>query len=602
MNKIKGLQFQKKLFILIALFLLSLFGILSVGVSIFVYRNSISDAEALHRETVEAQAQKVEQMILDMDAISVQLVGNSTIQNIFLDVAEQENTENYFENNLQKKRNLERECSYINMAKNMVDAIYIFREPYDFFSYNTERYDKKRVLGFLDSEEVHKYTDYQGEYYKVVGPHMDWWTSDEENKVISLIRPLVATYYSKEEIATIEVQYRYSKLQAICAQKDKSNGIAITIIDEATGEIIYPYDETEFSGCKDVPEIGEQKVQIIEMESGEKLAAYKHELKSCNWSIIGTQSYRQYMDSTRVILTLIAVLCIGFTVLALGGVFLVTRQLTLPIRNLRTSLGNITLDNVIITNNYEGNNEIELLQESFQQVLTALQKSAQQVTISQTAEYQAKIDALQAQINPHFLYNSLMSISAAGQERDALKVQNMCSQLSDLFRYASSGGGDASLNEEIDNVENYLAFMKFRYLDDLDFVFERCRTIEKVRVPKLILQPIIENCFQHGFYTVEPPFFVKISCFSEGKRWYLEIMDNGGGFTKERLEEIESLRKRIDEILVQRNHGERVDTYNMAILNVYARMKIRYGDKVTFSLKNREERGAVVLIGGELDG
>lgn len=602
MKKKQELYFQKKMFGLISAFLLTLFATLSIIISIYAYQNSIASSAALQEETVESCAQKLEQMIRDMDAISVQLASNSTIQNIFQDIALLEDHENYFENNAQARKNVEVECSSINMAPNMVDAIYIFREPYDFFSYNTERYDKVQVLQFLESEEIGQYKEYPNGYYRVLVPHINPWISEDERKVISLVRPLIATYYSREEVATLEVQYRYSRLQRICGQENTINHIQMLVLDNTTGKRIYPEELSDVTGLSEMPGISGGKVQIVKNDAGQKFAAYRYNLESCDWSIFGVQEYGQYMKSTWVILSLIAVLCIGFSMLTLTGVFLVTRQLTLPIRNLRAALGTITLDNVTITSDYEGNNEIELLQERFQQVLTALQQSAKQITIAQTAEYQARIEALQAQINPHFLYNSLMSISAAGQERDALKIQNMCSQLSDIFRYASSGGSEAALGEELDNVENYLAFMKFRYLENLNFSLERCKSIENISVPKLILQPVIENCFRHGFYMVEPPFFVKIVCGMRGEHWYVEVTDNGGGFPEEKLQEIFELQKKIDDDFMNKSYGRKMATQNMALLNVYARLKVRYQDNTVFIIQNIAERGAVVHIGGELDG
>ncbi|MCR5054911.1 MAG: histidine kinase, partial [Lachnospiraceae bacterium] len=410
-----------------------------------------------------------------------------------------------------------------------------------------------------------------------------------------------ATYYSKEEVATLEVQYQYSKVQRAC-MPDNKDQIELVVLDNSTGETVFPEESGIADEYPEIFSITDGKVHIIKDNMGRRAAVYRYDLTNCDWTVFGVQDYMEYMNSTWLILCLVIVLCIGFSVLTLAGVFLVTAQLTRPIRNLRGALKDITLDDVTITSEYEGNNEIELLQKRFQQVLTALQQSAKQISISQSAEYTARIEALQAQINPHFLYNSLMSISAAGQEGDSLKVQNMCSQLSDIFRYASAGGSLVTLSEELDNVENYLAFMKFRYLDDLNFTVERCEGIDKIKVPKLILQPIIENCFRHGFYMTVPPYHVEITCSINDNHWHLTITDNGGGFSDEKLQEIECLKKKIDDEFTGKNYVQSIDTQNMALLNVYARLKVRYRDDTVFMIENPVEGGAVVHIGGKTDG
>jgi len=604
MKRIQNLQFQKRLFAIIALFFLVMFGMVTVGICTYAYHNSIIKTSSLQKETVESYVGKIEQYICDMDSISTQLVGNRTIQSIFLNAAESKSDGNYFENNLADRKQLEVECCSINIANNSVDAIYIYQQPYNFFSYNTERYSNSKVMQILPFGELDWNIDdtEPRQYYRVSNPHTDLWTEYNGEKVISFFRPLTATYFTKEKVAMIEVQNRYSRLVDICTDYTGSSDVKISIIDNESGHYIFPAEEVDMIKIAGMSasDINDGDVQIVKTESGKKVAVYKTNLKVCNWSVIGIQDYDTYMQSTKILMCLIAVLCVGFSVITLAGVFIVTRRLTQPVRDLRIALNDITLENVDITMETESNNEIDLLKDRFQQVLSALQKSARQISISQTAEYQAKIDALQAKINPHFLYNSLMTISAAGQERDAIKIQNMCSQLSDIFRYASDGGFDSTLEAEMDNVDNYLKFMKFRYLDDLHFTIDRCDELEKIQVPKLILQPIIENSFQHGFHMVEPPYDIRMVCVVSDGKWYVEITDNGGGFMEEDLERIASQKQKIDSLFAAREQGAEFDTQNMALLNVYTRLKIKYQDDVVFFVKNRQERGAIVRIGGKV--
>ena len=598
----KDYHFQKKLFYIITSFLFFIFGVLAIGVGIYVYHVSLKTANNLQRENVQVCAERVGQLIRDMDAISVQMVGNATIQSEFLKVAETDVKDNYFENNLKGKKAIDIECSSLNIANNSVNAIYIYRAPAHFFSYNTVRYSKEKVTDILMSNSMKEFTDYGDDYFQVNLPHTDFW-ADDDKVVISLVRPLIATYYTKDYLGTIQVQKDYSKLEEICEKKEDGNQIAFVVIDNKTGNLVYPYQsdgESEQEYYQRLRELRADEIHQVTDDKGQRNVIYKYDLDICDWSVLGIQEYGKHMYSTRVIMLLIASLCISFCFFTAGGVYLVTRRLTKPIQNLRKALSDITLENVNIQSSYEGNNEIELLQERFQKVLKALQHSAQQVTVSQTAEYQAKIIALQAQINPHFLYNSLMSISAAGQERDALKVQNMCSQLSDIFRYASADGFESTLGEEMVNAKNYLGFMKCRYLDDLNYQIEECRKAARIEVPKLILQPLIENCFLHGFYTIEPPFLISIRCQIKDDMWFIEVADNGGGFTDESLKKLDKVRKRIDEILENKEYGTRIETQELALMNVYARLKVKYGNELVFRLSNGESGGALTFIGGKL--
>jgi len=110
--------------------------------------------------------------------------------------------------------------------------------------------------------------------------------------------------------------------------------------------------------------------------------------------------------------------------------------------------------------------EIELLKDAFNDMLARLKLSANELIQAKAGEGRAHFLALQAQINPHFLYNSIMSISAAGQEAGSEKVQIMCAQLGDLLRYVASMNGDrTTIKDELGHVETYLKFVKWRYED-----------------------------------------------------------------------------------------------------------------------------------------
>lgn len=594
----RALQFQKKLFGVITLFLLLLFSLISIVAGVYLFQNSMENENKLQIENMKAVSSSLDQLIDDMNSLSQQLMANSTIQKEFLKAYNSNLQDNFFENYAQDKTALGVECSAINSSKKSVDSIYIYNPPYDFYSYNIWNYTKKNISKILQSEELREYVDCGDNYYKVIGPHNNPWVTDDDSCVISLIRPLNASYLTREDVGVLEVQNNYSKVERIC--NSTVDDLAIMVVDNESGGVIYSEENTISSEEGRLIEAGVEKTQLIKNENGEKKRVCAQILENCNWKVIAIQNNKNYMHSARLIVLLIAGIFILFGAVTAIAMFIITRKLTQPIRNLRASLETVTLDDVDIRGQYEGNNEIELLQKKFQQVLNALQDSARKVAISQTAEYQAKIIALQAKINPHFLYNSLMSISAAGQERDAEKIQQMCSQLSDIFRYASSDGMETSLEEELENILNYLKFMKWRYLDELQYQIDGCEKMKEIGLPKLTLQPLIENCFVHGFYSVEPPYFIYVHCWREEGKWFVQIEDNGGGFSEESLNALKKMKQDIDSQLQEGTYSADVKLKHMAIMNVYARLKLRYKDGLIFEIGNKGEKGAVIVIGGKL--
>jgi len=278
--------------------------------------------------------------------------------------------------------------------------------------------------------------------------------------------------------------------------------------------------------------------------------------------------------------------------------YLTTIKLSLPIIELRKSLDEITIEKTQIDTQFHTNNEIEQLSEKINTVLLALKDSIKKLNISKEAEYEAKIQSLQAQINPHFLYNSLMAISAAGQEEENIKVQKMCTQLSTLFRYSYSNDAVSTVGSEISNITTYMEFMKNRYLDELQYKIIYNKNLQDNLIPKLLLQPLIENCFTHGFKSIKPPLYIGVDCEIEGNQWSIRVTDNGGGFSEKKRKEINEQISKIDDDFRDNVYGISIDTKNQALLNVYIRLKAMYGDKAMMSISNSEKGGTVIEIRG----
>ena len=146
------------------------------------------------------------------------------------------------------------------------------------------------------------------------------------------------------------------------------------------------------------------------------------------------------------------------------------------------------------------NNELILLNESFQELLERLQQSIEREKLALHEEIKARNSALQAQIAPHFIHNVLYLISIAAQEGKDQVVQDMCKQLSDSLRYVvSSPYQHVSLSEELAYTRNYLSLVQQKYEDDLEWDIESDDLTGLIQLPRLVIQPFVENCIEHAF-------------------------------------------------------------------------------------------------------
>lgn len=598
----KKLHFQKKLFITTAALFLITILIIFLGFSYYIVRVTEAKSKEYFVNTAENSRQRIEKFVDGMQSISLQIVANNTIQNTYMDAIESENASiRYFDIYPEEKRKIRKECASINITSNSVERINIYRKSDIFFSYNWDNLDYNYIQDALKEIEIDQSNWDSQYYYRLTGPHLDIW-SEDGGLMISLFRPLIATYSTNEKIAMIEIENSYSKLEKACEISNEGE-FELILVDSDTGTVVYPYnalpEEKEKYYIKESYE-KEEGVFIRRDLYGKKQLLYKAGVSNSSWQIMVALPYSAHASQAKNVTMLLLLFFLICIIISGFGIYLATIRLSLPIIELRNSLDDITIEKTSISSEFPSNNEIELLKEKFNDVFSALQDSIRKLNISQTAEYEAKIQSLQAQINPHFLYNSLMAISAAGQEVDNIKVQNMCAQLSALFRYSYSNDTISTIGQEINNITTYLEFMKCRYLDELQYQIVVNPMIKETLIPKLSLQPLIENCFTHGFKTVRPPLFIKVFCDVKENGWTIHILDNGGGFSESMLVDLMERIHNVDENFKKNTHAISVDTNNHALLNVYIRLKAMYNDAAFMSVSNMETGGAVVIIKGEI--
>jgi two-component system sensor histidine kinase YesM len=210
----------------------------------------------------------------------------------------------------------------------------------------------------------------------------------------------------------------------------------------------------------------------------------------------------------------------------------------------------------------------------------------------------AELRALQAQINPHFLYNTLDTIIWMAESKKTDQVIAIVRALSNFFRISLSKGRDwITIGEEVDRTRSYLTIQKMRYRDILDFRIEMDEAVAGNTVLKLILQPLVENALYHGIKNKRQGGTIVIRVQPQGAdRVRLEVEDNGIGFTPEKLAQVNrELNDSSGEIRLQSGYG---------IGNVNTRIKLYYGREYGVSIASEHQAGtcASIVIPARSDG
>ncbi len=235
--------------------------------------------------------------------------------------------------------------------------------------------------------------------------------------------------------------------------------------------------------------------------------------------------------------------------------------------------------------------ETHELEQVFNQLMIRLQKSAANELALREGALQAQLSALQTQINPHFIYNTLNIISAKSMESGNFVVIEICDQFAQMLRYSTdTRSRTATMAEEIENVRCYLMLAKARYEDNLEYLIDLPENLSAITVPKLTLQPLVENALTHGFDGSNTLRRLSITGKTQGERLILEIRDNGTGFSDEMLL---SLRARIEKIETGTVSIEATGGH-IGLLNTCLRLYYYSHGNIHVSIRN--DGGAVITI------
>ncbi len=241
-----------------------------------------------------------------------------------------------------------------------------------------------------------------------------------------------------------------------------------------------------------------------------------------------------------------------------------------------------------------GITEVNTLYQALLKMQEQARKSMERELQLQNSDMQSRMLALQAQMNPHFLYNSLATIQAMADENMNGEIILMCQTISKILRYISSDSEQlVLLRDELIHTHDYLEIMKLRYYHSLQYEFHIPVEMYQIRLPKLCLQLIVENAIKYSTKS-SSPWNVEIRGIMTDTCWEIQIMDNGPGFTEEDLQRLQAQIHLIEKNGVLPN----LEIDGMGLMNIYIRFKILYQGKHIFKLSNNVPHGAIVVIGG----
>lgn len=291
-------------------------------------------------------------------------------------------------------------------------------------------------------------------------------------------------------------------------------------------------------------------------------------------------------DIFRIVMLFFAIVLIAFVVIAYYQ-----RQLLLPLRKLTDAIHNSSADNLVEINVVDTGDEIEALEDSYNGLVFKINDMITSKYMSELALREAQIKTLQYQINPHFVNNSLQLIASMAAEKNMYEMYDMITAFSRIFFYNLKFKGESSVmfREELEFLEYYFMMQKARFPDIFTYELKIDDAAHGFTVPKMIIQPIVENCFSHAFPTKEDNWHIVLTARIMDGVLEISVKDNGKGIPQDQVKVLMEDLKRFDLI-------KQWDTEHIGIRNANARLCLLYGPKYCLRFTTKEEEGTTFFI------
>ncbi|ERI92490.1 HAMP domain protein [Clostridiales bacterium oral taxon 876 str. F0540] len=281
----------------------------------------------------------------------------------------------------------------------------------------------------------------------------------------------------------------------------------------------------------------------------------------------------------------IVVICAVIILISVIVLFFITRKTTKPLRILVKQMSKVADGNFNNHINLQGGYEISQLSKSFNIMLDDLNEYVEQLLIAQEKQRQAELAALQMQINPHFIYNTLASIKWLVFRGDTEKASETIDAFISLLQNTVGNTSETiTVEQEIENLKNYVFINEMRYGDNIKTTFHVMPQHVHYKLPKLILQPFIENAFFHAF-TDEKEGRIHVFISEKNNKLLCEVMDNGTGIDEKQISNLYS------SIPLKSKHFT-----GIGIKNVDDRIKLLYGSEYGVTINSQRGTGTTISV------
>lgn len=567
----KSLQGKVSILTLLA----SLIPLLLLGVFSYVLSVNITEQKSkqMGMDTLNRIKESLLFIIRDVESMSIFVSGQQEIQKYISEF----------------DANPENRPEILGMIMNLIHSK-------DYIS-NISIYSKNRInplhsTSIYESGLSHVITDWNFDSKLWTGLYRQKTLSGQED-VVSFLRPLRSIDHF-EQLGFVAITIKEQALQAYLTEPGFGNGEGTLLLLDPYGHIVSGQPNTELNRkWEDLypgspPWRGEYG-GFTYGEGHDGATVLYHKLAPLDWTLVGIIPTSQYRVDHQGILLLTGIAVGLATLLSILLILFFLRHVTKPVKVLSRLLSKIDPDQPMPLYSINSTNEIGQLVASYNRLGSHIKQLKEQIIHLESRKKEADMQALQAQINPHFLYNTLSSIHWIALMSDEKRIADMVGALSDFLRFSLNKGKDyCTVLQEVSHIRNYALIQSIRYPDQFDIIYDIDPELLPNSMLKLLLQPLVENAMIHGIQKKDGRGMIHIYIGQEDGWMNVTVQDDGLGIPEKVLSRLN------DGLLQPITAKEASVKTGYGLNNVNERLLLHYGPESRLQIHSEAGKGTQI--------
>jgi two-component system sensor histidine kinase YesM len=456
-------------------------------------------------------------------------------------------------------------------------------QTYDTFQM-PKGYDAVKTAAFI--EPTHLSHNYK------IGENIN----DTPVTVFTLHRPIIRAP-SSEVIGFLSIDVYVNELFDICRQLSVAGKEKIYIIDQ-NQKVVYA-DDTQLLGVQlnngwskqVVSESLDQNHFTWNNDGFSGMIIYKKiQTNYMDWTIVNQIPYSSLYENAQQITKINTFIVAAFLIIVVIATLFISVSFTKPIKRLISYINKVQSGNMNVNIQVTGNDEIAILARRFDLMLQTINDHINREYKLEIANVTNQLKALQAQINPHFLNNALQSIGTLALQHEAPKIYSLLSSLAKMMRYnMNTNETIVPLATEINHVKAYLDIQQQRFDENLKVTFTLDERANQIEVPKMLLQPLVENYFKHGYEVQGGNGEIHITSVLEQGHLCISVQDNGLGMSREQLEDLQRKLSEPTNLLLTGQDS-------IGLTNVLLRLRLYFSEQTQIQVSSQQHQGFKIAL------